>query len=98
MDNLITYDELKKLAGLAKLSLDGEDADALIADISSILEFADAVAEAAVDLADDTPEDAGWRFRADTPEPSYPAGEILSNAGEQTDGFFVARDKGGILG
>ena len=44
---MITYDELKKLAALAKLSLDDEDADALIADISSILEFADAVAEAA---------------------------------------------------
>jgi aspartyl-tRNA(Asn)/glutamyl-tRNA(Gln) amidotransferase subunit C len=95
---MITYDELKKLAALAKLSLDNEDADALIRDISRILDFADAVAEAAVDLADEAPEDDGWRFRADVLEPSYPAGEILSNAGEQTDGFFVARDKGGVFG
>ena len=62
---MITYDELKKLAALSKLSLDEEDTDALIADISSILEFADAVAEATVDLSNDELDDNGWSFRED---------------------------------
>ena len=96
-EDMITYDELKKLAALSKLSLDEEDADALIKDISSILEFADAVAEATVDLQDDTLEDDGWSFREDVLKPSYPVEEILQNAGEQRNGFFVARDKGGPI-
>ncbi len=95
---MITYDELKKLAALSKLSLDGEDTDSLIRDISSILEFADAVAEATVDLSGDAQEDDGWSFREDVLVPSYPVEEILSNAGEQQDGFYVARDRGGLIG
>ncbi len=95
-ESMITYDELKKLAALSKLSLDEEDTDALIADISSILEFADAVAEATVDLSNDELDDNGWSFREDVLKPSYPVEDILSNAGEQQDGFFVARKRGGL--
>ena len=93
---MITYDELKKLAALSKLSIDEEDADALIKDISSVLDFADAVAEATVDLSGDTLEDDGWSFREDTLMPSMPVEEILHNAGQQQDGFFVARNTGGL--
>ena len=93
---MITYDELKKLAALSKLSIDEEDADALIKDISSILDFADAVAEATVDLNEDDLDDNGWSFREDTLVPSYPVEEILQNAGQQQDGFFVARNTGGL--
>ena len=92
---MITYDELKKLAELAKLSLDGEDIGALANDISSILEFAETIDQAAVDSPDSERTHADWSFREDILQPSYPVEDILSNAGERQNGFFVARRKGG---
>lgn len=97
---MITVDELCKIAALAKLSLDGEDMEALRKDISSVLEFADTVAQAVVDLSDDNAPDAvapAGVYRDDSVRPSYPAEEILSNAGEQRDGYFVARQRGGLI-
>lgn len=93
---MITVDELKKIAALAKLSLDGEDTEALRHDISSILDFADAVAQAAVDLPKDNTDGLDWYLREDNLLPSLPAEEILKNAGEQQDGYFVARKRGGL--
>jgi aspartyl-tRNA(Asn)/glutamyl-tRNA(Gln) amidotransferase subunit C len=95
-DIMITYDELIKLAALAKLSMDGEDMDALARDISNILEFADSIAQAAVDLPEGDTDEADWVFRDDNLQPSLPANDILSNAGEQQDGYFVARKRGGL--
>jgi len=97
-DFMITYDELKKLAALAKLSLDGEDMDALIKDISSVLDFADVIAQAAVDLPEGDTDVSDWAFREDILQPSLPVNEILSNAGEQQDGYYVARQRGGLIG
>jgi aspartyl-tRNA(Asn)/glutamyl-tRNA(Gln) amidotransferase subunit C len=94
---MITYDELKKLAALAKLSLDGEDMDALAKDITSVLEFADTIAQATVDLPEGDTEAADWRFREDILRPSLPVEDILQNAGEQQDGYFVARKRGGLI-
>jgi aspartyl-tRNA(Asn)/glutamyl-tRNA(Gln) amidotransferase subunit C len=95
---MITYDELKKIAALAKLSLDGEDMDALARDIGSILDFANQVAEAGVSDLGNIGEDEFWAFRPDEVRPSYPVEDILSNAGEQRDGYFVARRTGGLAG
>lgn len=94
---MITYNELEKLAALAKLSLDGEDMDALALDISNILEFADVIAQAAVDLPEDVSETSDWTFRDDVMKPSFPVEDILLNAGEQMDGYFVARKRGGLV-
>jgi aspartyl/glutamyl-tRNA(Asn/Gln) amidotransferase C subunit len=94
---MITYDELKKIAALAKLSLDGEDMDALAKDISNILDFADVIAKAAVELPPDAEDQADWCLREDTVRPSFPVEDILSNAGEQQDGYYVARKRGGQL-
>lgn len=94
---MITYDELIKLAALAKLSLDGEDIDALAQDITSILEFADTIAQAAVDLPEGDNETADWSFREDILLPSFPVDDILANAKEQQDGCFVARKRGGLI-
>ncbi|MEL4105712.1 aspartyl/glutamyl-tRNA amidotransferase subunit C [Oscillospiraceae bacterium WX1] len=93
---MITIDELKKLAALSKLSLDGEDTEALIQDISSILAFADTIAQAAVDLPQAEMEEDSWRLRDDVLAPSYPVSDILSNTGAQQDGYFVARKRGGL--
>lgn len=97
---MITVDELYKIAALAKLSLDGEDIEALRNDISSVLEFADTIAQAVVELSDENTPDAAadsGAFRDDTVRPSYPIDEILSNAGERRDGYFVARQRGGLI-
>lgn len=93
---MITYDELKKLAVLAKLSLDGEDTEALMRDISSVLDFADVIAQATLDLPDDGGDAPEWAFREDVLMPSYPVEDILQNAGEQQGGYFVARKQGGL--
>jgi aspartyl/glutamyl-tRNA(Asn/Gln) amidotransferase C subunit len=87
----ITHDELKKIAGLAKLSLDGEDAGALIADISGIIEFAKAVSAADINSLDLTERDEEYPLREDALSPSLPASVILSNAPESRGGFFVTR-------
>lgn len=93
---MITYDELNKLAALAKLSLDNEDMDALAKDISNILEFADVIAQATVDLPESSDESAQWQFREDVLVPSFPVEDILKNAGAKQDGYFVARKRGGL--
>ncbi len=103
---MISYDELKKIAALSKLSLDGEDIDALVKDISNILEFADTIAratkaaqanQAATDLPPDPDGTPVWSLRDDVTKASYPVSEILTNAGEQQDGYFVARKRGGLI-
>jgi aspartyl-tRNA(Asn)/glutamyl-tRNA(Gln) amidotransferase subunit C len=95
---MITYDELKKVAALAKLSLDGEDMDTLAKDISGILDFADVIAQATIDLPDGGDPDTDWCLREDIVRPSVPVEDILSNAGEQQDGYYVARKRGGLIG
>jgi aspartyl-tRNA(Asn)/glutamyl-tRNA(Gln) amidotransferase subunit C len=88
---MITHEELTKLAGLAKLSLDGEDTDALIADISDIIAFADDVAGADLSRFDLTERDEEYPLREDALRPSLPADVILSNAPAPRDGFFITR-------
>jgi aspartyl-tRNA(Asn)/glutamyl-tRNA(Gln) amidotransferase subunit C len=94
---MITHEELKKLAQLAKLSLEGEDTDALIADISSVLDFANAIAEAVGDLPEEQGGGEAWSLREDVVKPSFPVDDILSNAGERQDGYYVARKRGGLV-
>jgi aspartyl/glutamyl-tRNA(Asn/Gln) amidotransferase C subunit len=94
---MITVDELKKIASLGKLSLDGEDIEALRNDIASVLEFADIIAQAVVNLPEAGIDAAVYDFREDEILESYPPKEILRNAGEQQDGFFVARKRGGLV-
>ena len=95
-ENMITVDELKKIAALAKLSLDGQDIEALRRDISNVLDFADTIAQAVVDLPEAGGDADEWRFREDIVRPSYPVEEILQNAGERQDGYYVARKRGGL--
>ncbi len=92
---MITYEELKKLAALAKLSLDGEDLDALIADVGEMLNFAGMVVNAAAEPEDSDGDMEPCPLRPDTVRPSYPVREILRNARLSQDGYFVAAGSGG---
>jgi aspartyl-tRNA(Asn)/glutamyl-tRNA(Gln) amidotransferase subunit C len=93
---MITHEELKKIAALAKLSLADVDADALLRDIGGIIDFADEVAGADLTGLDvsETPE--VFPLREDVVKPSLPQEIILKNAGETRDGLFVARERGGL--
>jgi aspartyl-tRNA(Asn)/glutamyl-tRNA(Gln) amidotransferase subunit C len=88
---MITTDTLKKVAALAKLSLDGEDLDGLAADFGGIVEFADAVAGADLSAMDLTEHDEDFPLREDVVIPSLTPEKILQNAGEARDGFFLTR-------
>ena len=94
---MITLTELEKIASLAKLSLENEDVDSLAADISEMVEFANAVVTVETDdSVDDAPE--VFALREDVVAASYPNEKLLSNAGEVRNGFFVAEKTGGALG
>ncbi|MDR3310166.1 MAG: aspartyl/glutamyl-tRNA amidotransferase subunit C [Oscillospiraceae bacterium] len=93
---MITTEELRKIAGLAKLSLDGADLDALAADIGGVIDFADAVSRCDLTDADLTEYDEDCPLRGDEVRASRPVEQILANAAEARNGYFIARGKGGV--
>ncbi|MDR3277263.1 MAG: hypothetical protein LBT12_00690 [Oscillospiraceae bacterium] len=94
---MITYGEMKKLAALARLSLDGADVEALTADIGDILAFADQIAGADLSKLDTGGDAEAYPLREDAVLASLPPEELLRNAGETRDNFFVARTRGGLV-
>ena len=89
---MVTTETLLKIAGLAKISLEGEDLDALVADFESIIAFADAVNSADLSAMDITEHDEPYPLREDILVPSAPNEKVLQNAPAAHDGFFVAKD------
>ena len=89
---MVTNDDIKKIAALAKLSLENEDLDGLAAEMNSIIGFAGQIERAPVEEIARKPEQSP--LRRDEVRPSYDSGAILSNAGESDDGYFVARNMG----
>lgn len=94
---MIKLDELRKIANLAKLSLEEDDTEALARDITSILEFANTISEAVVDLPKEEETSGGWNLRDDVVEPSYPPEDILLNAVESQGTYIKARKMGGTV-
>jgi aspartyl-tRNA(Asn)/glutamyl-tRNA(Gln) amidotransferase subunit C len=93
---MITHDDLVKIAALAKLSLEGEDIEALAADVGGIIEFANAIAAADVPEIARAGECANpFPLREDNPEQSAAQDDILRNAAASRDGYFVAGRTGG---
>ena len=94
----MTREELEKMADLAKLSLAGEDVDTLLRDMDNVIEFANtilAVEPVEVDLPEENPD--AQSLREDVMEASSPIEQILQNASEHWDGYFVARKMGGAV-
>jgi aspartyl-tRNA(Asn)/glutamyl-tRNA(Gln) amidotransferase subunit C len=82
--------DIEHVARLARLALTEREKAQLRDQLSMILEHAAKVSEVA---ADDVPPTAYAIprvnvYREDTPEPSLPQAEALSNAPEQEDGSF----------
>ena len=89
---MITVEEIKKIAGLAKFSLEGENLEELAVDLGQIVEFANEIASVDLSGLDLTEIDETVPLREDVVIPSRPLEKILQNARESHDGYFVARD------
>ncbi|MVB10412.1 Glutamyl-tRNA(Gln) amidotransferase subunit C [Caprobacter fermentans] len=89
---MVTHEEILKIARLAKLSVAPEELDSLTKDMNSIIEFADAVNSVAAEDSDfDNSNSLSNVFREDKVVPSYDREEILKNAPNQEDGYFLVR-------
>jgi aspartyl-tRNA(Asn)/glutamyl-tRNA(Gln) amidotransferase subunit C len=82
--------DIEHVARLARLALTDEEKEQLSSQLGLILEYAAKVGEVA---AADVPPTAyaiprANVYREDTPEPSLPPAEALSNAPEQEEGRF----------
>jgi aspartyl-tRNA(Asn)/glutamyl-tRNA(Gln) amidotransferase subunit C len=82
--------DIEHVARLARLALSDEEREQLSSQLGLILEYAAKVSEVA---AVDVPPTAyaiprANVYREDTPEPSLPPAEALSNTPEQEDGRF----------
>ena len=89
---MITVEEIRKIAGLAKFSLEDENLEELAAELGRIVEFANEVSGVDLSGLDLTEMDETVPLREDVVIPSQPVEKILLNARESHDGYFVARD------
>ena len=87
---MITQNELQKIARLAKLSLAGEDMDAIMADMTNIISVAQSIDGADLSNLDCAGDSVTVALREDIVMPSLPAEVILSNAAVKRDGCFSA--------
>ena len=88
---MITPEELRRLAQLAKLEIKDEDIPALSEEMERIVAFAGAVCRAeAAESAGMLPEEEISSLREDAVVPSYPAQDILKNAKNADDSYFTA--------
>ena len=82
----MNQEEIKNLSSLSKLSLSGEEQEALTADLQSLLALCDVLSE----LSSDAPsEEARSETREDTPLPCLAREEALENAPLQRNGYFA---------
>jgi aspartyl-tRNA(Asn)/glutamyl-tRNA(Gln) amidotransferase subunit C len=86
---MITQDELLRIARLAKLSLTDEDTDALMTDMSDIINIAQSIDNADLSFLDRTNEDEIAILRDDIIVPPLPTDLILRNAAKKQGGYFI---------
>jgi len=92
VEKMISKEEVLKIAKLAKLSVDDEEIELLTLDMSSIIDYADAIASAE-DEADefDNINSIVNAFNEDIVLESYDRDEILVNREGGENGYFVIR-------
>ena len=86
----ITHEEVLRVAGLARLDLTDEEAGSLAAQLSTILDYVDKLAE--LDLEGVEPlahvQSVVNAFREDRVRPSLPRDKVLANAPQTELGCF----------
>lgn len=91
---MITKDDLLHLALLSKLEVKEDEMDALIADMESIVAFADTIAQASGGVeGDGLPTTLENVFREDEVRPSMDRSLILKNVNGGENGCFVVRTR-----
>ena len=90
---MVTHEEILKIANLAKLSVAPEELDSLTEDMNKIIGFADTINAASSDKSTDFDNINGLSnvLREDSAELSYSRDDILKNAEDSEDGYFVVR-------
>ena len=86
---MITQEEIRKIAKLAKLYVSEEEIGDLTEDMARIIAFADTI-NAAADTQEpfDSIQSLQNALREDVVRPSYPQEEILRNVNGGEDGYF----------
>ena len=82
---MISSDEVRRVAALARLELDGAELEAMVRDLSRILEYVEQLDDAAAAAGDEP----ALPLRDDTPAASLAAEPIERIAPSMFDGFFV---------
>ncbi|MGN0453157.1 MAG: Asp-tRNA(Asn)/Glu-tRNA(Gln) amidotransferase subunit GatC [Ruminococcus sp.] len=91
---MITKKEIEKIAALSKLFIHESELDKLRDDMQSIINFADTVNEADIDGGEfDNINGLSNAFRDDTVLPSTDVEEILKNAPEKAQDYFLVRKR-----
>lgn len=89
---MISKEEVLKIARLAKLSVEDEEIEQLTLDMSSIIEYADAIASAEDEVVEfDNINSVVNAFNEDIVLESYDRDEILMNREGGENGYFVIR-------
>ena len=85
---MVTNEEIRKIAKLAKLYVDESELEELTKSMASIIEFADTINNASENLNCNLSEELVNATREDEVIASYANDEILSNCKTARDGFF----------
>jgi aspartyl-tRNA(Asn)/glutamyl-tRNA(Gln) amidotransferase subunit C len=85
---MVTEQEVKHIADLADVGIDGEEPGSFTHQFNAILEYFDVLDRVSGDPA--VTSDLCNIMREDETEPSLPRGDVLRNAPAQEDGFIKA--------
>ena len=92
---MVTYEELQKIARLAKLTLTDEDAGELMAQMEDIFSIGKAINDVDLSQFDCSAVCESATLREDILAPSLPVDEILQGAPEIQRGYFAVPTGGG---
>ena len=93
-NNMVSKEDILKLAKLAKISIDDSELEHLTKEMEKIVDFADAINdEDKIDIEFDNISNLSNVFREDIVEKAYAREEILKNVDGVEDGFFVLRKR-----
>ncbi len=91
---MVTHEEIRKIAKLAKLSVGEEELEKLTRDMSEIIGFADTINAASTEASDfDNINNLSNVLREDVAAPSFDREEILKNAPSREDDYFLVNKR-----
>ena len=85
----ITLEEVRRIAGLARLSLEDDEAAALTTELARIVEFVDSLSSVDLSAVDSTLDASPTALRDDEPVDGLPRETTLGEAPRAHDGHFI---------